>query len=128
MNDTIVWTLVGGGSAVPIIAFITFWMSLSSRITAADDAAKSAKEQAMSAQSAAALGAAKNEFLSKDLSRIEVDTASKIASLTATTEATARSLVAAETRLAKAVEDVASGMDRLSDTIIKTLADLVREK
>lgn len=128
MNDTVVWTLLGGGSAVPIIAFITFWMSLSSRITAADDGAKSAKEAALTAQSAAAIATAKNEFLSKDLSRIEVDTAGKIASLTATTEATARSLVAAETRLAKAVEDVANGMDRLSDTIIKTLAELVKEK
>ena len=128
MNDTLIWTIVGGGSAVPIIAFITFWMTLSSRITSAEDVAKSAKEGSAAAQSAAALANAKHEFIVKDLNRMEVEAAGKIASLTATTEATARSLVAAETRLAKAVEDVASGMDRLSDTIIRTLANLVKEK
>lgn len=123
MNDT-AWTVIGA-IAVPIIAFITFWMKLGSRIDDAHSTAAAADKRAQAAEIRAAGVVEKYDAIARDLSRIEVEAFGKIAGLTASTEHIAKSLVAAEVRLAKSVEEVATAMDRLSDTIIKTLADLV---
>jgi hypothetical protein len=61
----------------------------------------------------------------RDVGNDKVQTREKIAALEAMTQATMRSLTQAETRFASSVEDLGKKMDHLSDTIIKTLGELV---
>lgn len=126
MGDNFAWiAILGGGGGVGIIAFISFWMTLSSRITTSDNKAQTAEDRAKGADLLAATALAKYEIVNTELNAHKVQTAAKVATLEATMEATARSLIQAETRLVKSLEDMQKSMDHLSDTIIKTLGELI---
>ncbi len=129
MNDALTWTAIitagGGGS---IITFITFWMALSKRISDSEARAASAEDRAKNADQMAAVAIAKHEVMMRDLNQDRVDTNSRIAALEAITKSTTASLADAEKRLAKSLDDVGDKIDHLSDTLIKTLSDLVASK
>jgi len=129
LNEALTWTAViaaGGGGSV--ITFITFWMALSKRISDAEAKAEVAEDRAESADKMAAVALAKHEMIVQDLNQDKVKTAERIAGLEAITRSTTASLAQAESRLAKSLEDVGDKIDHLSDTLIKTLSDLVASK
>lgn len=116
MNDPLTWAALIG-TAGSIIAFVTFWMTIGSRISTAE-----AKADAANALAGAVL--AKFEMRVTQTEEHRAKTGERIAALEAVVEATSKSLVAAELRLAKSIEDMGEKIDHLGDTIIKTLAEL----
>ncbi len=129
MSEGLSWLAVviagGGGS---IITFITFWMALSKRISDAEATAKGADDRAKGADTIASAAIAKNELMIRDVYQDRIELNSRIAGLEAITRTTTASLAQAETRLAKSIEDVGEKIDHLSDTLIKTLSDMVAKK
>lgn len=126
MNDALTWIAVlGAGGGGSIITFITFWMALSSRISDAEGRAKAAEERAKSADVLASAAIAKLEFVQREMHQDRVEIGERVAALDAITQANTKSLAQAETRLAKSIEDIGEKMDHLSDTIIKTLGELI---
>ena len=134
MSELATWVLAGGGTFV--IAAITFWMSLQSQITKATIAAEAAEkkadkahqvadEKSNSAHMLASAAIAKHELLIRDINQDRVDIVAKIAALEAVTRQTTASLVQAETRLARSIEDMGGKIDHLSDMLIKTLSEMV---
>ncbi len=126
MSDVAFWLIGGGGSFV--IAFITFWMMLSSRITNAENKAVQAAEDTKSASNMASVALAKIELLARDINEQRVETTSRISSLDAVTRSTSSTLVQAETRLAKSIEDIGRKLDNLGETVIRAIAELVHNK
>lgn len=118
--------LVGGGGL--LITLITFWMTISSRLTAVEGLAKSSEDRAKSFEAVAANSILKVEMLATNVNRDRVETAAEIAALKAISEQTTRSLTSAEMRLAKSIEDIGEKIDKVSDTIIKTLGQLIDRK
>ena len=137
MNEAVNWiAVVGAGGGGTIIAFVTFWMALSSRITSAEERAKSAEEKVAdlaktadervrSADTLASAAIAKCELITREMNGYRVEQTAQIAALQAVSEATTKSLTQAEIRLAKSIDDLGEKMDHLGDTIIKTLGDMV---
>lgn len=109
------WLAGAGGFA---LALITFWMTLGSRISIAEEKAKTADHLAGAA-------IAKVELADQRAQEYRERIAAKVAGLEAITETTSRTLVQAEVRLAKSIEDVGAKIDHLSKTLIETLSDLV---
>lgn len=129
MNETLTWVaILGAGGGGSIITFITFWMALSTRIANAESTARAADDRGRSAETLAATALAKNELLSRDVGHDRVEAASKLAALEAATRTTTASLAQAETRLAKSIEDMGEKIDHLSDTLIKTLGEMIARK
>lgn len=124
MNDWFAILTAAGGS---VFTFITFWMALGRQIESAKIHANGAEDAAKSAGTSAAMAMAKCELMNADLQRTKVELSTKLASLEAVSEATARSLAQAELRLAKSIDDLGEKMDHLSETIIGTLGSLARK-
>lgn len=118
--------LVGGGGL--LITLITFWMTISSRLATAEGLAKNAESRAVGAEAVAANAILKCEMLASNVNRDRVEMASEISALKAISEQTTRSLTSAEMRLAKSIEDIGDKIDKVSDTIIKTLGQLIDRK
>ena len=118
--------LVGGGGL--LITLITFWMTISSRLATVEGLAKSSEDRAKNFEAVAANAILKVEMLATNVNRDRVETASEIAALKAISEQTTRSLTSAEMRLAKSIEDIGEKIDKVSDTIIKTLGQLIDRK
>ena len=129
MNELATWVAVvmaGGGGSV--ITFITFWMALSKRIADAEAQAKAADDQAKSANLMATTAVAKIDIVVREINDNRVDMASRISGLEATTRTTTASLAQAETRLAKSIEDMGEKIDHLSETLIRSLSEMVSRK
>lgn len=125
MNEVGTWVaVVGAGGGVSVITFITFWMTLSSRITEAQERAHRAEDAAKSSQGFAANAMLKAEQNAESLNLHRIESAAKISALQAVSETTARSLAQSETRLAKSIEDLGEKMDKLGESVIKTLGSL----
>lgn len=130
------WTaLLATGGGISIITFITFWMTLSSRITTADERSKAVEEhmrafqgQIREAQGPGLTAIAKCELLQRDFNDERVETAQRLSTLQTQTEVTTRALAQAETRLAKSIEDLGHKMDNLSEAILRTLGELVGKR
>lgn len=126
MNETITWVAVfGAGGGGTIIAFVTFWMALSTRITTAEQRAVAAEDKVKSADTIANAAIAKCELMMREVNNNRVEQSAKIAALEAVSDATTKSLAQAELRLAKSIDDLGEKMDHLGDTIIKTLGEIV---
>jgi hypothetical protein len=129
MNEVVTWVaIIGAGGGGSIITFITFWMALGSRIDAAKAQAEAAIERAKNADLLASSAFAKSELLGREMNDSRIEAAAKIAALEAMAQATSRSLVQAETRLAKSIDDLGEKMDHLGDTIFRTLGELLGKR
>jgi hypothetical protein len=95
-------TLVGTA-----ISFVAFWLTLGERRGRTDETAKRAEALAQACL-------AKTELTAAKLQDHEVKTAAEIAALRANVDAIARSLIEAETRLAKAIEDMGNRFDHMT--------------
>lgn len=125
MDDSLTLIAAIAGSGVSLIAIITFWMNLSSRITTAENLARGAEDRARGADTLAAAAIAKCEFLGRDINDERIETAAKIATLQATSEQTSRLLIQSETRLTKAIDDLSKSMDDLKETMINMLSKMI---
>jgi hypothetical protein len=129
MNEVVTWVaIIGAGGGGSIVTFITFWMALASRIDGAKAKAEAAEERAKNADLIASTAVAKCELLGREMNDSRIEAAAKIAALEAMAQATSRSLVQAETRLAKSIDDLGEKMDHLGDTIIRTLGELLGKR
>ena len=126
MNETMIWVAVAGGGGGSLVAFLTFWMALSSRITTAENMAKKAEEMAGAADRLAAASIAKQEHLSLLFNEYKVETAAKVATLQAVSDATSKALAQTETRLLKSIEGVGDKVDVLSKTVIELAQKAIR--
>lgn len=128
-SDVFYWvvvTVVGGG--VPLITFITFWMTLSSRITEAQTLATAAKEAADEIRQLAAAAIAKIDFVDRDLNTMKVDASSRLSALAANVDATSKSLIAAEYRIVESIKEISRSMDSLTSTVTRTLGELASKR
>jgi hypothetical protein len=129
MNDTLLWFMaVAAGGGVPIITFITFWMTLSSRISEAQASANQADQRAKNAETLSTAALAKTELVSASMNDYRADVLAKIASLDAITNANSRSLIEVERRLAKAIEDISDKMDNLQTTMLRAMSEFAGRK
>lgn len=129
INDVQFWvTLVLTGGGVFAVTFISFWMTLSSRITEAQAMSKANSEKLSSADLARASDRMSMDNVRQSLSRVEVDLTSRVSTLAALTESTAKALTAAENRLAKSIEDIAKSMDHLTSSVTHTLGELAANR
>lgn len=113
MNDFLTWgaLILAGGS---IIAIITFWMNLGSRLTTAELKAQAAETLAREAS-------AKYEAISHEYANYRVGLEVKIAIVKTLAEANTTALTAAENRMAKAIEDVVDRLDGFNSRVDKLL-------
>jgi hypothetical protein len=107
--DSLVTALVGAGGALAsaAVGVVSFLLVRGERFGRSDETAKRAEALAQACL-------AKTELTSAKLQEHEVRTAAEIAALRATVEATTRSLIEAETRLAKAIEDMGDRFDYMT--------------
>lgn len=103
--------IIAGGS---IVAVITFWMNLGSRLT-------SAEVRSEAAQVVAAAAMSKCEMLNQAIGDYRVAMAKEIAIVKTLSEVNTSALTAAENRLAKAMEDVGDRLDHFNDRVDRLL-------
>lgn len=114
--------ITGGASAV--IAFATFWMALSHRISSAGATSKSAVDSASSAASMAMSNLLKVEAVGREVNELRVEMTGRVAALEQRTQSTALALLQTEERLAKSIEIVGEKVDKLGETIIRSLTQM----
>ncbi len=125
MNETAIWLVAGGGSGA--IAFITFWMTMATRMTEARAVAEAAEARAKNAEHMASIATAELSIVRREINTDRVEMSSKLAGLEAVTRNTSQALAQAETRLAKSLEDMASKIDHLGDTLVRTLSEILAQ-
>lgn len=122
IDNVIGWA---AGAVTAVVTVISFWMTLSSRITKAQESAKAAENRATSAEIMANAAIAKCELLARDFNMEAKDTGSRLSAMDAVLQATTKSLTQAEGRLAKSIDDLGNKMDHLRETITQTLAEVI---
>jgi len=112
-----VWgAIILGG--VSIVSVLTFWMTLGSRITAAELRAKTADALATAA-------VAKAELMWAQFADYKVASAREMAGMRAAFDASVSAFAEADRRLAKAIDDFGERIDRMSERLDRILS--VRE-
>jgi len=115
VNELAIWGAFGLSGAGGI-AIISFWMTLSSRLTTAELKAAMAERDAASAHT-------KYDGVIRDVSDYRVAVEVKIAIVKTLAEANTTSLTAAENRVARALEEVRDELSRFNERIDRAFAD-----
>lgn len=115
-NDTLAWTALAacGGIGLFLLAVIRWVVSIARQTAITETDASSAK-----AISATAL--AKAEVLGTEFHNYRVEIAEKVATIDAKAEATMQTVVAAENRFAKAIEDLGDRFDKFTERLDRVL-------
>lgn len=114
MNDQLFWVIVGViVAAIPAtVTLVTFWMQRGSKEAETGHNAAAALNMATTAL-------AKIELHHANFVEHKLEMAAKIAALEAVTDRTVKSLVEAEARLTKALENMTERMDGLLEALAK---------
>lgn len=109
VNEVLTWgaLIIAGGS---VVAVITFWMNLGSRLAKAEVEAESAKAAALAAH-------AEERALSSQIADHRERVARDVAVIKTLAEMNITTLSAAENRMASAVEQVTDRLDKLTGRI-----------
>jgi hypothetical protein len=107
--ESLITALLGAGGALvsAAVGVISFLLLRGERFGRSDETARRAEALAQACL-------AKTELTCAKLQDLEVRTAAEIAALRTNVDATIRSLIEAETRLAKAIEDMGDRFDHMT--------------
>lgn len=114
--EAALWSAIGAIAALVVcaITFVAFWMTLGQRITAAD----------MKADSAATLAAAsvgKAELLATEFSNHRESVAHNLGRMEALAQSSSSSIVEAEKRLTRAIDNMGERFDGMSERLDRAL-------
>lgn len=113
MEQPLTWVAIIG-SAGSIIAFVTFWMKLATRITKAEDKSEAAHRMADAVN-------AKIDMRTSIADDLRSKTGERIAVLESLSQTTAQALISVEGRLVKSIEDLGEKLESLQGTIISAM-------
>lgn len=115
-NDTLAWTAIAasGGIGLFLLAVLRWVASIARQITITETDAANAK-------SISATALAKAEVLGSEFHDYRVEIAEKVATVEAKAEATMQTVIAAENRFAKAIEDLGDRFDKFTERLDRVL-------
>lgn len=127
MNDILQWSMViGVGGGVPIITILTFYMSISSSITDAKNAAATALKDVAEVKQDLRGIEAKHEDFSNDLKSVEIRMTGELAALSANSRSLGQSIVDTEVRLNKSFENMTKLVENLREETINLRETVIR--